>query len=214
MKKSMEEIFTDIYHHNQATLAGSPSGPGSDLENTRVLQEQLPRLFNKLGVTSLLDIPCGDFNWMRFVDLQGVDYVGADIVEALVLDNQDRYTREGISFIQLDLLEEELPRVDLVLCRDCLVHFSFMDGLRALRNISQSGSKYAMITHFIEREVNIDIPTGSWRPLNLEIAPFILPEPLEILSEGYAGNEGQYQDKSLAVWKVQAIRDRFAGLPG
>jgi hypothetical protein len=41
-------------------------------------------LLRQFEIHSLLDLPCGDFNWMQHVDLQGIKYTGGDIVEALV----------------------------------------------------------------------------------------------------------------------------------
>jgi hypothetical protein len=35
----------------------------------------------------MLDAPCGDFNWMKEVDLSAVHYTGGDIVEPLVNSN-------------------------------------------------------------------------------------------------------------------------------
>lgn len=105
----------------------------------------------------------------------------------------------------MDLIGDKLPKVDLVLCRDCLVHFSFDDVFAALRNIVSSGSTYLLTTTFPEREANDDIRTGSWRPLNLERAPFHMPAPLRILNEGCTENGGIYHDKSLAFWRIAEI---------
>jgi hypothetical protein len=38
----------------------------------------------QLGVSSILDIPCGDFNWTQSVNFGSCRYFGADIVEDLV----------------------------------------------------------------------------------------------------------------------------------
>ena len=44
---------------------------------------------------SLLDAPCGDFNWMRHVPLGGVSYTGADVVPELIARNRRDYGRDG-----------------------------------------------------------------------------------------------------------------------
>lgn len=207
MGESLEKIFTKIYNYNRESLAGSPSGPGSDLEHTQVIRNLLPSLFRELELSSVLDIPCGDFNWMRYVDLAGMEYVGADIVAELVESNRANYATENITFEHLNLIQDDLPAVDLIFCRDCLVHFSFDDIFKALHNIIRSGADYLLTTHFTERSENHDIPTGSWRTLNLEISPFSLPQPLRILNEDYTGNEGRFRDKSLALWKLQEIQE-------
>ncbi len=79
-----KEVFTQIYHSNRWGSAESVSGFGSEIKNTEVLAAALPRLFRELDIRTLLDLPCGDFNWMSRVNMDGIDYLGADIVEALV----------------------------------------------------------------------------------------------------------------------------------
>ena len=130
-----EEVFTAIYRGNAFLGKESVSGPGSDPHQTAVISAALPALFRELGITTLLDIPCGDFHWMRKLDLSAIDYMGAEIVRALVQENQARYASDKIRFQHLDLLQDSLPAVDLILCRDCLVHLPFADIKRALDNI-------------------------------------------------------------------------------
>ena len=57
----------------------SPSGLGSEVSATRTIVEALPALLVGLGCETLLDVGCGDWNWMREVRLP-CDYVGIDIV--------------------------------------------------------------------------------------------------------------------------------------
>ena len=91
---------------------------------------------------------------------------------------------------------DPLPEADLVFVRDCLVHFSYTDVFRALRNICRSGSHYLLMTTFsFDHRRNRDIWTGDWRPLNFRKEPFGFPEPLEVLRENHPLEE--YADKSL-----------------
>src|SRR3989337_577739 len=77
---SPEQIFKEIYKSHQWSGI-SKSGPGSDLTQTKVIREELPKIIKKLKIASLLDIPCGDFFWLKEVDLGFVNYIGADIVD-------------------------------------------------------------------------------------------------------------------------------------
>ena len=45
----------------------SLSGQGSTLESTVVFRYELECFLSQVRARRLLDIPCGDFNWMRFV---------------------------------------------------------------------------------------------------------------------------------------------------
>jgi hypothetical protein len=205
-RQSAEEVFSAIYRKNAWGGAESVSGPGSDAVQTRTVAAALTALCRELGVTTLLDIPCGDFHWMREVDLAGIDYTGADIVGELIARNTGSYGCAGRHFRKLNLLEDPLPKADLVFCRDCLVHFSYRDVGRALDTIRASGSTYLVTTTFPARNSNRDIATGEWRPLNLEAAPLLLPRPLRLIDEGCTEGDGQYRDKSLGLWRIADIR--------
>lgn len=204
---STQQIFTEIFRKNAWQGMNSVSGPGSDLDQTKTIIEELPVLLRGLGVSTILDMPCGDFHWMRFFDFDDIKYIGADIVEELVCHNK-KYESDNIAFVHADLLTDKLPEVDLVLCRDCLVHFSFADIHRALKNICKSASKYLLTTTYPDMPQNVDIATGSWRALNLQLAPFNLPAPLRFIFESCTEDNGKYSDKSLGLWRVDDIRER------
>ena len=51
------------------------SGPGSSLVQTATIRRDIPALLASLGIRSFLDAPCGDFNWMRHVDLGVERYI-------------------------------------------------------------------------------------------------------------------------------------------
>lgn len=205
--KSTEDVFTNIYKRNTWGGEDSVSGPGSDNHQTSVITRELPTLFNEFNISSILDIPCGDFHWMKNVNLKGIDYTGADIVKDLMQRNRERYERDGVCFHDLNLIDGKLPKVDLVFCRDCLVHLSFADIFLALKNICDSNSEYLLTTTFTSRKDNYDIVTGQWRVLNLELAPFILPNPLKIINEECteADAGGVYEDKALGLWRIKNI---------
>lgn len=203
-QQSAREIFRDIYHSNYWGNSDSRSGAGSDLAQTAEVRLHLPRLLKEFAVTSMLDIPCGDWHWMKDVALE-VDYIGADIVPELIERNQQLYGNETRRFLTLDLINDDLPRVDLVLSRDVLVHLSFDDVFSALRNLQKSGSEYLLTTTFTGRASNPDIRTGQWRPLNLQKPPFDFPQPLKLINEKCTEGDGSWGDKSLGLWKLSDI---------
>lgn len=197
--RSSKQTFTRKFHKHSAQEMESLSGPGSDLAQTEVVRRLLPSLVKDLGCKTLLDVPCGDFYWMRLVDLN-VDYIGADVVDELILQNQRAYGNDRRKFVQRDVLEDSLPAADLVLCRDCLVHFSNADVARALANIRRSGATWLLATTFVGRDRNDDIPTGKWRAVNLQQAPFGLPPPVQLIDEMHPSAE--FEDKHLGLWRV------------
>ena len=205
--KSTEDLFTEIYRSNAWGGRDSVSGPGSDVHQTRIITSELPALLKELKISTMLDIPCGDFHWMKGVDLHSVDYTGADAVKELIQKNRKQYARDNVRFQYLNLTKSKLPKVDLVFCRDCLVHFSFADIFLALDNICSSQSEYLLTTSFTRKQDNRDIVAGQWRVLNLELVPFVLPKPLEIINEGCTLGDGAYQDKALGLWRIADIRE-------
>lgn len=198
-------IFENIFKNNAWGSEESVSGPGSTLEQTQVIRKVLPKLIRNLKVQSILDIPCGDFNWMKEVDLNSVNYIGADIVDEIIERNKMIYAAPNKTFINYNLKTDKLPKVDLVIIRDCLVHFSYEDIFLAIENVIKSGSKYLLTTSFTNRYENNDIRTGDWRPINLQVSPFNFIKPLLIINEQCTEDNGIYSDKSLLLFEIDKI---------
>lgn len=176
---------------------------------TEIIRKEIPLLLERLGVRSVLDVPCGDFNWMKAVDLGSIQYIGGDIVPDLVAKNQATYSSPTRRFELLDITTSPLPDADLIFCRDVFVHFSFDDILAAFENICHSNAQYLLTTTFPKRHVNEPISTGAWRPLNLNIDPFRLAAPIGLINEGCTEWNGQWADKSLGLWRVCDLSSAF-----
>jgi SAM-dependent methyltransferase len=196
------EIFRDIYLDRRWGGKESVSGPGASLEQTGTIREQLPLLIKEFDIKSMIDIPCGDFHWMKHVDLRDCHYIGADILPELIEADRQQYNYE---FRLLDISQDPLPQVDLFFSRDCLVHFPFEYIERTIRNIRRSDSRYLLTTTFTARNENTDIPLGSWRALNLELPPIGFPPPLKVINENCTEHGGIYSDKSLALWRISDL---------
>ncbi|GAB4164350.1 MAG: class I SAM-dependent methyltransferase [Winogradskyella sp.] len=203
--KSISETFTYINESGYWKSKESVSGDGSELLVTQELSRKLEQLILDKDINSMLDIPCGDFNWMQKVHLKNTYYTGADIVENIIATNQQKYNSDRINFKVLDITKDTLPKVDLIFCRDCLVHFSFKDIYKALVNIKNSKSKYLLTTAFYRCDENKDIVTGEWRKINFELPPFNFKKPIEIIDENYTVKGYKYSDKSMCLWEVNDI---------
>ena len=66
-----------------------------------------------------------------------------------------------------------------------------------------------LTTTFSRTAANTDIVTGWWRPINLRLAPFGLPEPLQVIDDDES--DDFYDDKVLALWDLAQIPARFPG---
>ena len=197
---STEEAFRKIYETNHWG-ASERSGAGASVEQAAVILSQLATLIDRLQVRTLLDVPCGDFAWMQHLDAD-VTYIGGDVLPELAAANQQRYGDASRSFVTIDLVKDDLPDADLLLCRDCLVHLSFADAASALSNIRRSRCRWLLATTFPGCAANEDIVTGDWRPLNLQLAPFNLPAPEFLLNEHCTEGGTLFADKSLGLWRL------------
>jgi hypothetical protein len=186
-------------------LFGDPeslSGTGSTLAATRTLRAALPSLLTNLHVKTILDIPCGDFFWAKEIDWQPFRYIGADIVAGLVERNRALYRSDGVEFQTRDILTDTLPSCDLILCRDLFIHFPNELVRSALKNISGSGARFLLTTQYNGVKINRDIRLGSFRPVNLMLPPFGLPEPQRsIPDDDYL----KLRDRTLALWPLDAV---------
>lgn len=204
--RSQRATFTAIYTENAWGDAETVSGPGSTEARGRDFQHDVIALLDEWNVRSVVDVPCGDFNWMRHV-LAGRDlaYTGIDIVGQLVARNASVYGASHRRFLCADMTRAPLPQADLIICRDGLVHLSFTDARAAIRNFRQSGSRYLLATTFIDRSSNADIRTGAWRPLNMEAPPVSFVKPLALVDERCTHSRGIYLDKRLALWDLATL---------
>ncbi|MFT3686254.1 MAG: class I SAM-dependent methyltransferase [Phycisphaerales bacterium] len=203
------DAFTARYEYEVTRPGGRQEtvcGAGSTMAQTKIAREVVARVVREYGVKSMLDAPCGDLNWMKHVPLPGVRYIGGDVVEKMVEENRTQFggpTPEGGSreFVVLDIIKQVPPKADLILCRDFLVHMREADVKKALANFSASGASYLLATTFPATAANTDLKfPGEWRAINLQAAPFSLPQPLMIVDEECPDANGR--SKSLALWKL------------
>jgi hypothetical protein len=124
--RSNRRVFTAIYEHHLWGAVETISGAGSTLEFSAAFRDTLPRLLAELGATSLLDAGCGDFNWMKPVNLNRVTYVGLDVVEPLIKRNSELYGSESRRFLIADITKDRLQAVDLALSRHCFIHLQIV----------------------------------------------------------------------------------------
>jgi SAM-dependent methyltransferase len=198
----MRRIFAAIHAANSWGNAESISGPGSTRERAASFLPDLIELLRSLPVRTLLDAPCGDFNWAAPLADAVEHYIGVDVVPDLIRDNRQRWASAQRRFLCRDMVRQRLPAADAVFSRDALVHLCQDDIWRTLENFRRTGATYLIATTFLGERGNEDIRTGDWRPLNLQRAPFLLPAPLALIDEKCHHSGGIYADKRLGVWRL------------
>lgn len=198
-RPSLASVFSEIYHTNAWQDPESVSGRGSTLARTKIIMSQLPVLLRELGSQTLLDAACGDFNWLRYTDLDGVRYIGVDLVPDLISRNRRLYQTPERTFEVLDITKDRLPPADAILCRDCLIHLSFTRIHAALANFRRTSATHLLCTTHISLHENTDCPDGSWRSVNLQLPPFNFPPPLKLIVED------EDSGKCLGVWRLEDL---------
>ncbi len=156
----------------------SRSGQGSNFNNTLYLQNELKIFFKKEKIKKILDIGCGDFNWMNNIlsDLDYDSYLGVDIVDVLISDNLDKYKSKKINFINKDFINDDidfLSEFDFVLVRDVFIHLKNSNINKAINKLRKINFRYIGITSDPTILVNTDLKTdGRYRDVNLTLRPF------------------------------------------
>lgn len=201
----MQSTFAPFYTENRWGDDESVSGPGSTLTRTEKLRRELPELLQEIGARTLLDAPCGDFNWMKDTRLGVEQYTGVDVIPDLISRNQELYGNDERRFLLLDLTRDKLPRADVILCRDCLIHFSYRHIAAAIKNFKRSGSTFLLTNSYPAWSKNENIRTGDFRPLNLTLPPINFPSPLKQINEKLPEEEAQFFGKIIGLWKLSDL---------
>jgi hypothetical protein len=202
---NLEERFTQIYTINYWGSNESVSGVGSTLELTNNLRKELPKLFEQFSIHTVFDGPCGDFNWMKHVvNETGITYIGGDIVLPLIEANQLKYANKHITFKKIDLTQDDLPIVDLMICRDCLFHLSYDHTKHVLKNFVKSKTPYLLTTTYLNKDSfkNKDIVTGHFRMIDLFSAPYYFPREVHYQIDDWIADENP---RFMCLWSRNQV---------
>lgn len=165
---------------------GTPCGLGSTVESTRIIKDYIEKVVKSFDIKTVSDAPCGQYNlWMKDVDYGNAKYIGYDINDEIIKMNSEEFPK--IEFKELDIVNEILPKTDLIICKDCLFHLTNDYALCAVNNFRKSGSKYLLCTNHNNIRRNKEIPEINrkygFRELNIMLHPFNIGKPIEFLHE-------------------------------
>ena len=155
--------FNIIHKLNIWNSFETMSGSGSEIRNTRIISNILPKIIKKYKIKTLFDCPCGDMNYMskilkRLKKNLKIKYVGGDIVKNLIINNRKKYPM--YKFIHFDIINDKISKYDLIMVKDLLNHLSFNNIKEVLSNIKKSGSKYLLLNNnkISKNKINYNIP--------------------------------------------------------
>lgn len=165
----------DTFQHNE-----TPNGPGSTMRATGNIRRALPLMLKKHKIRTMLDAPCGDWNWLQHTKIGNIKYTGWDVDQG-ILDTARSRAPEGFTFELVNLLTvERIPAVDLIMCRDFTIHLPTQNAVDLIFKFVDSGSKFLLTTNYPAGHNDYEFtPEGHdgrpgyyANPWNLEAPPF------------------------------------------
>jgi hypothetical protein len=169
----MSNRFEQIYATNEW---GHGSGEGSLPMHTRGYVDFLRRFLVEKGITSVVDMGCGDWQFSRSVPWGNIEYRGYDVVGSVIEQNIRKYSAPNISFHLYSGNSDELPQADLLIAKDVLQHLSDDSIAKVLPSLNRF--KYSLLTNCVNPSgttVPTNIADGDFRYLDLRLPPFNLP---------------------------------------
>jgi len=200
----MKDIFTEIYNSNLWENPETVSGDGSTVANTITTNEKIVEWTSKFG-SNVVDIPCGDFNFMRLIAPNFKKYIGIDIVDELMENNKSKYNFSNCEFlsgnvVNFDYASLNMAQPDIIIIKDCFIHLSNKNIFDALKNLTRSNIKYLVANNYVgSKNENGDVDGGS-RPINLSYPPFSLPASIDTIF-----CDKDWKNKQLSIWRISDI---------
>lgn len=193
----MQPIFEKIYK-DKVWYKGS--GSGSLPENTIKYRDFLQQYIKQNKITSILDLGCGDWQFMHLMDLSGIQYTGVEVVSWLVEENQKKWGAPNIRFVFGDAATIKLPDADLVILKDVLQHWSnnvIIEFFKKLRKYNHVLVNNTHEGYDLNARLNRDIENGQARPLDLSQAPFYYPIEELLRYQSYRPIKKVWETKSV-----------------
>lgn len=156
------ETFNNIYINN---VWGNGSGPGSYIENVKPWVNAINSVIKEKNISSVLDLGCGDGQWLNLLPLDKISYIGIDASELAISLNKSKNHLGNLTFIHDDLVTADYPKVDLIIIKDVLQHLPY-DMIKSILSKIKTGCRYALFCEDFSNS-DKDINAGEWRGINL-----------------------------------------------
>ncbi len=166
MKSRFEGTYArDVWGHG--------SGQGSLPKHAREYVRMLQQFLCDNRIVHVVDLGCGDWQFSRMMDWNGVEYLGFDLVESVIARNRQEYITAKFCFQVISGDLGDLPAADLLIAKDVLQHWSnasvasFLPVLRRYR--------FSLITNCVNPKgatLNEVIIVGDFRFLDLRLPSF------------------------------------------
>jgi 2-polyprenyl-3-methyl-5-hydroxy-6-metoxy-1,4-benzoquinol methylase len=179
--KGAQEFSIKGIAHKEKSGIESASGSGSSMHATEHTRQFISDTINEYDIESVLDLGCGDFNWFSSIikEYPELNYTGWDAGSDLVEILNNANPQDNVNFYVKDIVTEEYPDVDLIVCRDVLFHMRDEIATTVVNKVKESSATYFLSTCYPTLNNNKNFkeiygPDWVWRTINLNQAPFDL----------------------------------------
>ena len=201
-KTQHQHVFNQIYNYGGwKTFPWTPkSGSGSSLKNTQKYRQLLTSIINNNDINKVVDFGYSDWTFSSHIDWSKVKYLGIDVTQSIVEDNQKKYRKSNIDFVCVDLTVDDnveirshipdfncrgIPQADLWIIKDVFQHWSNAEITKFLSRLMKCKAfKWLLITNSYTKGKNVDIQVGGFRSLNPLESPLKEFNPQIVLNEG------------------------------
>lgn len=154
---SRDQVFSKIYKDNvwgkkQRGDSAFYSGDGShEPQTVNTYVAAIRDFLDSIGPPrDLVDLGCGDFNIGSQIAQSGKSYLGCDIVPDLISHNMATFGTDTLGFRVLDIVDDPLPKADVIFIRQVLQHLSNADIQKFCDKIVGS-CEYLVVTEHLPK---------------------------------------------------------------
>ena len=173
-RSAFEKIYRDADWGKNTGGIGN-SGTGSTLKATALYRQYLQDFIKANHITSVVDAGCGDWEFSQKIDWTGIDYKGYDIVPKLIEQNTARFQKDNIHFFVGNMIEDDLPKADLLVSKHVLQHLP-NEAVKKFLAKQLKKYKHVLLTNGVDAvylsALNSDIKPGEYRELDITRPPF------------------------------------------
>lgn len=196
MNKNLQTFFE--YYYKKPNIQISP-------KEYFLRPEKLKAIFHKYNIKSLFDAGCRDRDWIQHLDFdkENIKYYGGDISEFMVNFCNQEFPNLDIK--HFDCTSDAFPEVDCILLSDVLIHLSYENKLKCLRNFIASNSKFILLTFdYTTKNDEIvettDVTMFQTSGVNWHLHPWGFPTEIDSISDFT-------DDKRLKLWSNHQLKD-------
>lgn len=189
--ESAKGIFTKVY--NEAEWGRNAegegfSGTGSMVEFSKEYMAFLQKFLHEKNIQTVVDIGCGDWQFSQHINWSGTTYKGLDVVQSVIDKNNKKFSRPKINFECVDVINADLPKADLMICKDVFQHLTNADVASIIKQIPKY--KYCLITNDVDPQTSTSenpeiLHRGSYRTIDMTKPPFNLKGTKILTYSGY-----------------------------